>query len=89
MSEDLKAIFSQFRRLDAMAQVAGGRINDQAAITKQMTQLLTALRKTKGNYTERLYLKLFYKQENVSENFDCSICICSSSICCGRIQVII
>ena len=50
MSEDLKAIFSQFRRLDAMAQVAGGRINDQAAITKQMTQLLTALRKTKGNY---------------------------------------
>lgn len=41
MSEDLKAIFSQFRRLDAMAQVAGGRINDQAAITKQMTQLPT------------------------------------------------
>ena len=61
MSEDLKAIFSQFRRLDAMAQVAG-RINDQAAITKQMTQLLTALRKTKGNY-QSAYLKLFYKQE--------------------------
>ena len=54
MSEDLKAIFSQFRRLDAMAQVAGGRINDQAAITKQMTQLLTALRKTKGKLSERL-----------------------------------
>ena len=62
MSEDLKAIFSQFRRLDAMAQVAGGRINDQAAITKQMTQLLTALRKTNGNY-QSAYLKLFYKQE--------------------------
>ena len=49
-------------RLDAMAKVAGNRIDAQAAITKQMTQLLTALRKTKGNY-QSAYLKLFYKQE--------------------------
>lgn len=62
MSKDLEAIFNQMSRLDAMANVAGGNINDQAAITKQMVQLMTALRKTKGNY-QSAYLKLFYKQE--------------------------
>ena len=50
MSEDLKAIFSQFRRLDAMAQVAGGRIN------YYQTDDSTADRfaKDKGKLSERL-----------------------------------
>ena len=52
MPKDLEAIFNQMSRLDAMANVAGGNINDQAAITKQMVQLMTALRKTRGSFFE-------------------------------------
>lgn len=51
MPKDLEAIFNQMSRLDAMANVAGGNINDQAAITKQMVQLMTALRKTRGSFS--------------------------------------
>lgn len=62
MTKDLEAIFNQMSRLDAMANVAGGNINDQAAITKQMVQLMTALRKTRGSFSSN-YANLRCKQD--------------------------
>lgn len=62
MSKDVEAIFNQLSRLDAIAQSCGSRINDQEAITNQMVQLITALRKTNGSY-QSAYIKLFKKQE--------------------------
>lgn len=61
MSKDLEAIFNQMSRLDAMAKVAGKRIDAQAAITKQMVQLMTVLRKTSNCRSN--YFKLDHQYE--------------------------
>lgn len=61
MSKDVEAIFNQLSRLDAMAKVAGNRIDAQAAITKQMVQLMTVLRKTSNCRSN--YFKLDHQYE--------------------------